>query len=160
MDDSVIVYADVLCPAAPGKYAIILTRGVYGKGLPLRLRHRLFKLANSMSNKTVGDVFGPDGELVELRDHSTGLTTMTEGWLRPSHRALDPERSTPWLSYHTHTSSEPLVPGQIYKLDIELPSGYRLCITIRRWGIIVAGLHIFLQHGYRIQSNRHEIPTS
>ncbi|GIO29714.1 MULTISPECIES: CocE/NonD family hydrolase [Paenibacillus] len=81
---------------------------------------------------------GPDGELVELRDHRAGLTPMTVGWLRASHRALDPERSTPWQPYHTHTSSEPLVPGQIYKVDVELrptslllPAGYRLCLTIK-----------------------------
>lgn len=79
MDDSAIVYADVLCPAASGKYPVILTHDVYGKGLPIeRLRHRLFKLANSMSNKTVGDVFGADGKLVELRDLIAGLTQMKE----------------------------------------------------------------------------------
>lgn len=61
MDDNAIVYADVLCPAAPGKYPVILTHGVYGKEHPIeRLRHRLFKHANSMSNKTVGDVFSAD----------------------------------------------------------------------------------------------------
>lgn len=85
MDDSIIVFADVLCPAAPGKYPVISTHGVYGKRLPIeRLRHRLFKLTNSMTNKTVGDVFGPDGELVELRDHRTELTPLTEGWLLAS----------------------------------------------------------------------------
>lgn len=61
MDDGAIVYADVFRPTAPGKYSVILIHGVYGKGLPIeRPRHRLFKLANSMSNKTVGDVFGAD----------------------------------------------------------------------------------------------------
>lgn len=42
-----------------------------------------------MSNKTVGDVFGPDREFVELRDHRAGLTPMTEGWLRASHRDFE-----------------------------------------------------------------------
>lgn len=42
-----IAYADVLYP---GKHPVILTHGVYGKRLPIvRLRHRLFKLANSIS---------------------------------------------------------------------------------------------------------------
>lgn len=52
---------------------------MYGKELPIeRLKHRLFKLANSMFNKTIGDVFDPDGEPVELRDHRVGLTQMTK----------------------------------------------------------------------------------
>lgn len=80
----------------------------------------------------------PAGKLVELRDHRAGLTPMTVGWLRASHRAIDPKRSTPWQPYHTHTSSEPLIPDQIYKVDVELcptslhlPAGSKLCLTIK-----------------------------
>ena len=55
----------------------------------------------------------PGGELV------------TRGWLRASHRALDPARSTEMEPYHTHDAPESLVPGQVYRFDISLePMAY------------------------------------
>ena len=42
------------------------------------------------------------------------------GWLRASHRELDPERSLPELPIHPHTGEERLVPGEPVKLEIEL----------------------------------------
>ena len=55
----------------------------------------------------------PDWELV------------TRGWLRASHRALDPQRSTEMEPYHTHANPQPLVPGEIYRFDISLePMAY------------------------------------
>jgi len=55
------------------------------------------------------DVY-PDGSTVEL----------TRGWLKASHRALDPEKSKPWLPYHTHVNPEPVKPGKIYEYAIEI----------------------------------------
>jgi len=49
---------------------------------------------------------------------------LTRGWLRGSHREVDPERSKPWAPYHPHTKSEPLVPGKIYEFKIPIvPTG-------------------------------------
>jgi putative CocE/NonD family hydrolase len=45
---------------------------------------------------------------------------VTKGWLRASHRALDLGRSTPYRPWHPHDRLEPLTPGQIYELDIEI----------------------------------------
>jgi hypothetical protein len=45
---------------------------------------------------------------------------VTEGWLKASHRALDPDRSTEHSPYHTHTSPQPLQPGTIYHFTIEI----------------------------------------
>ena len=42
------------------------------------------------------------------------------GWLRASHRALDPARSTPWQPFHPHDREEPLVPGVPTAVEIEL----------------------------------------
>lgn len=42
------------------------------------------------------------------------------GWLRASHRALDPELSTEFQPVHTHLAEEKLRPGQIVPLDIEI----------------------------------------
>jgi predicted acyl esterase len=65
-------------------------------------------------------------------------TPLAQGWLRASHRKLDPERSKPYRPYHPHKTKEPLTPGQVYELDIEiwptciaLPAGYRIALTVR-----------------------------
>jgi len=62
---------------------------------------------------------------------------LTQGWLRASHRKLDPERSTPWRPVYAHDELLPVVPGEIYDLDVEIwptsivvPAGYRLVLTI------------------------------
>jgi putative CocE/NonD family hydrolase len=51
---------------------------------------------------------------------------ITKGWLRASHRALDPEKSTEMEPYHTHVNPEPIEPGRIYRLDIGIePMAHR-----------------------------------
>ena len=42
------------------------------------------------------------------------------GWLRVSHRELDPERSTINRPWHTHAREELLSPGQIVPVDVEI----------------------------------------
>ena len=87
------------------------------------------------------DAVDGSGNAVELRDHRGGITPVSVGWLRASHRAIDPERSTPWQPFHTHHASEPLRAGQVYEMRIEmrptglyLPAGYRLRLSIRGHG--------------------------
>jgi len=45
---------------------------------------------------------------------------LTRGYLKASHRALNPEKSTPWLPYHTHMNPEPVKPGEIFEYAIEI----------------------------------------
>jgi putative CocE/NonD family hydrolase len=45
---------------------------------------------------------------------------VTMGWLKASHRALDPQRSTPLAPYHTHENPQPLEPGKPYEFAIEI----------------------------------------
>ena len=47
-------------------------------------------------------------------------TALGKGYLKASHRALDPAKSRPCEPYHTHTRAEPVVPGQVYEYDIFL----------------------------------------
>jgi predicted acyl esterase len=48
------------------------------------------------------------------------------GWLRVSQRELDPDRSHPLRPWHTHRSEQPLSPGEIVPVDVEVwPSGTR-----------------------------------
>jgi hypothetical protein len=64
-------------------------------------------------------------------------TPVAQGCLRASHRRLDPSRSTPYQPYHPHELVEPLSPGDVYELDVEiwptslvLPAGSRFAITV------------------------------
>jgi predicted acyl esterase len=45
---------------------------------------------------------------------------ISRGWLKASHRELDPERSKPWQPYHPHTRAVPVPVGAIeqYAVDI------------------------------------------
>ena len=60
------------------------------------------------------------------------------GWLRASHRAIDPERSLPYRPWHPHDGAQPLTPGETVPLDVEIwptsvvvPAGYRLAVTVQ-----------------------------
>lgn len=82
--------------------------------------------------------FGPDGAEVTFQGALDPNTPVAQGWLRASHRRLDPERSLPYRPYHSHDHSEPLAPGEVYELDIEiwptciaLPPGYRVALSVR-----------------------------
>jgi predicted acyl esterase len=54
-------------------------------------------------------------------------TLISNGYLRASHRQLDPERSTTASPYHTDTDPTEIVPGRYYAYDIGIwPTAYRL----------------------------------
>jgi predicted acyl esterase len=81
--------------------------------------------------------FSPEGKEVEFQGTVDPHTPLAQGWLRASHRKLNMALSTPYRPYHTHDEIQPLVPGQIYELDVEiwptsiiLPAGFRLSLQI------------------------------
>jgi len=53
-------------------------------------------------------------------DENGKAKSLVSGCLKASHRALDKDKSTPSRPYHPHTSSEPVVPGEIYEYAIGL----------------------------------------
>jgi predicted acyl esterase len=82
-------------------------------------------------------VLDPDGRDVTFVSGQDPAGVVTTGWLRASHRKLDPGRSQPWRPWHSHDEVLPLVPGQETELDVEIwptsvliPRGYRLGVTI------------------------------
>ncbi len=82
--------------------------------------------------------FTPDMREIVYQGANDPHTPVGLGWLRASHRKLDPERSLPYRPFHTHDEIQPLTPGEIYELDIEiwptsivLPEGYRLGLSVR-----------------------------
>ena len=67
---------------------------------------------------------------------------VARGWLRVSHRELDPRRSTPWQPVLKHQRRLMLKPGEIVAVEIEiLPSGttFRKGDTLR---VVVQGVRI------------------
>jgi predicted acyl esterase len=63
---------------------------------------------------------GPDGEEVTFPGQNQPAIAAAYGWLRVSHRKLDPERSTPYRPYHTHDELQKLEPGEIVPVEIEI----------------------------------------
>jgi uncharacterized protein len=83
-------------------------------------------------------VFAPNGEEVVFQGAIDPHTPVGQGWLRASHRELDPDMSLPYRPYHTHKTPEPLVPGKAVDLDIEIwptsivaPAGYHIALSVR-----------------------------
>ena len=83
-------------------------------------------------------VFSPNMKEVTFQGALDPHTPIAQGWLRASHRKLDPALSLTYRPYHTHDEKQPLTPGQIYELDIEIwptclvvPAGFRIGLTVR-----------------------------
>ena len=93
-------------------------------------------------------VFAPDGREVVFDGSNDPHTPVGIGWLRASHRKLDPKRSFPYRPYHTHDEPWPLTPGEPVELDIEIwptcivvPAGYRIGLSVRGRDYVYAGPH-------------------
>jgi predicted acyl esterase len=88
---------------------------------------------------------GPDVSVQTAREGEAAVPAslpereLTRGWLKASHRALDPKRSKPWKPWHplTREAQKPVVPGEINEYAIEILStanlfrkGHRICLDI------------------------------
>jgi uncharacterized protein len=83
-------------------------------------------------------VFTPDLREVTFQGALDPHTPVAQGWLRASHRKLDPALSRRYQPYHPHDEVQPLVPGRVYELDVEIwptcivvPAGHRVGLTVR-----------------------------
>ena len=84
-------------------------------------------------------LFAPDLREVTFKGTIDPHTPMAQGWLRASHRKLDPARSNPWQPWHTHDEIQTLTPCEIYELDVEI---WPTCIVVQpgwRIGLTVSG---------------------
>jgi uncharacterized protein len=67
----------------------------------------------------------PQDEAAREKSAQPAFTNVSKGWLLASHREKDTSRSTELRPFYTHTNPQPLVPGEIYRFDIEvLPIAY------------------------------------
>jgi predicted acyl esterase len=88
---------------------------------------------------------GPDESIQSARPGENAVPAnlpereVSRGWLKASHKALDPERSKPWKPWHrlTRDAQQPIVPGEINEYTIEMMStanlfrrGHRICLEI------------------------------
>jgi uncharacterized protein len=80
--------------------------------------------------------FGPDGEEFII-DGAHEKVPVSRGWLRLSHRKIDPERSNSLRVLHAHDEIQKIVPGQAYEVAVEIwptsmafPKGFRLVLTL------------------------------
>ncbi|HSG64222.1 MAG TPA: CocE/NonD family hydrolase [Gammaproteobacteria bacterium] len=105
---------------------------------PIALRLRLSSSSNDADVFAVVRVFDAQGEEVVFQGAIDPHTPVAQGWLRASHRKLDPVLSWPWRPYHSHDQRQPLVPGEPVELDVEIwptsivaPAGYRIGLSVR-----------------------------
>ena len=96
-------------------------------------------------------VFDPAGKEVTFIGSNDPRTPVGLGWLRASHRKLDPKLSKPYRPWHTHDEEQPLKPGEVVELDVEIwptsivvPQGYRLALSVRGRDYEVDGRDIAL----------------
>jgi len=82
--------------------------------------------------------FAPDMRELTFHGALDPLTPLAQGWLRASHRKLDPIKSLPYRPYHSHDEIQPLEPHEIYEVDIEIwptsiviPKDFRLALSVR-----------------------------
>lgn len=83
-------------------------------------------------------LFDPDGREVTFVGSNDPRVPIGLGWLRASHRKLDPELSTPWRPWHSHDEAWPLTPQEPVQVEVEIiptsiviPVGYSLALMIR-----------------------------
>ena len=81
--------------------------------------------------------YAPNGREALFQGASEANVPLAFGWLRASQRKLDAAKSLPYRPWHTHDEEQPLTPGEVYELDIEiwptsivLKPGWRIALTV------------------------------
>jgi hypothetical protein len=92
-----------------------------------------------------------------------GKDGVAKGWLRASHRELDPTRSRPGRPWHTHRERQPLTPGQIAPVEIEVLASSTLFESGSSLIVEVLGHDAARYPGFRhprtVNRGRHTIHT-
>ena len=79
----------------------------------------------------------PDGSEATFYGSADQAVPLAQGWLRASHRKLDPAKSTEWRPFHAHDEIQKLTPGEVVEVQVEIwptclvfPPGYRLELLV------------------------------
>ncbi len=79
----------------------------------------IVKLSEQYANDTAAGIAGTDAP-------NPRYQIVTKGWLRASHRQLDPHHSTEHAPWYTHSSPTTLVPNKVYEFAIAvMPTAHR-----------------------------------
>jgi predicted acyl esterase len=107
-------------------------------------------------------MFAPDGTEMVFTGASD-IAPVARGWLRASHRKIDPTMSKPYRPYHAHDEIQKLVPGQVYPLDVELwptsivfPKGYRMVLTLSGRDLELGGVPGRILHNHPVDRPHQE----
>jgi uncharacterized protein len=67
----------------------------------------------------------PQDDAARAEGTQPGFINVSKGWLQASHREKDETRTSKLRPFYTHTHPQPLIPGEIYRFEIEvLPIAY------------------------------------
>jgi predicted acyl esterase len=116
-------------PRLPGKVEI---------AGPVKVRLWVSSSTEDMDLFVTLRAFDPNGDEITFISAIDPKCPISQGWLRVSHRKLDPVRTAEYRPVHTHDESQKLIPDQIYPVDVEvwptsiaLDKGCRLALTIQ-----------------------------
>lgn len=83
-------------------------------------------------------VFAPGGDEITFSGAQRPGTPVGQGWLRASHRREDEQLTREYRPYHAHDDPQPLTPGEVATLNVEIwptclviPPGSRIGLTVR-----------------------------
>ena len=86
---------------------------------------------------------------------------VAKGWLRVSHREIDPERSLPYRPFHKHQRRQYLSPGEIVEVDLEIwptsvvfRKGHRIRVDIQPKDGVGSGAYTHYAADYNDGLNR------
>ena len=71
---------------------------------------------------TLRNIDAKGKDICELGQRGEPTACITKGWLRASHRKLDPEKSLPYRPYHAHNERRLLKKGEIAECQVEIIS--------------------------------------
>jgi putative CocE/NonD family hydrolase len=69
---------------------------------------------------TIRNIDADGKDVCEMGQQADQIACVTKGWLRASHRKLDPQRSLPYRPYHAHDEHQWLKPGEIVECQVEI----------------------------------------
>jgi putative CocE/NonD family hydrolase len=125
-------------PAGPDPIARVLTFTTAPFGQDFEVTGPVVLELFLSSTATDTDVFVKIADQFPCEpDKQPGAVNLSKGWLRASHRQKDEKRSTPLRPFYSHANPQPLEPGNIMKIEIEIlpfsnvfKKGHRLRLEI------------------------------
>jgi len=86
---------------------------------------------------TIRNIDADGKDVCEMGQQADLIACATKGWLRASHRKLDPELSLPYRPYHAHDEHRWLKPGETVECQVEIwptsmvfPQGHKIRLDI------------------------------